>query len=281
MAEQWSIENPTTLDVGSEDEPIRAVEVRLVSGRISVVATETDDGSARVEANEVRGGPLDVSLASGTLVVSHPKGINDGWLNKLRAPWQDMSAVVSITAPAGARVSLATVSAETLVSGMRAPVAVKTVSGEQAVDSVTADVDSSVVSGAVEVRELRGRLSVKSVSGDVTVHARALPRLDAKTVSGELTVDLADADDAATLRSEQSAKTVSGAVTVRLPAGAGYKVAAKSVSGDIVAGGERIGRSPGQSRGTMRSGSEGVQIDVQTLSGDVTVLHAAEQPVEQ
>jgi len=276
MAEHWKIEHPTTLDVGSEDEPIRSVEVKLVSGRVSVVASSADDGTARLEANEVRGGSLDVTVSHGKLVVSHPKDTAEGWLNKLRAPWQNMSAMVSITAPAGAQVALATVSAETLVSGTRAPVSVKTVSGEVALDTVAGDVAANTVSGAVELREHAGSLEVKSVSGDVTVHARALPRLAAKSVSGDITVDLADADDEAAVRSEQAAKTVSGSVTVRLPAGAGYRVTAKSVSGDVVAGGERIGKGAGQSKGTLRAGDEGVKLDVSTLSGDITLLHGAE-----
>ena len=275
MSEHWTIEHPTTLDVGSEQDPIHSVEVKLVSGRVSVVASSTDDGTARLEANEVRGGPLDVTVTNGKLLVSHPKNTTEGWLNRLRAPWQNMSAMVSITAPGGAQVALSTVSAETLVSGTAAPVSVKTVSGEVALDSVSGDVKANTVSGAVELREHAGSLEVKSVSGDVTVHARSLPRLAAKSVSGDLTVDLADADEAA-VRSEQAAKTVSGSVTVRLPAGTGYRVTAKSVSGDVVAGGERIGKGAGQTKGTLRSGDEGVRLEVSTLSGDITLLHGAE-----
>lgn len=63
---------------------------------------------------------------------------------------------------------------------------------------------------------------------------------------------------------------------MRLPAGAGYRVTAKSVSGDVVAGGERIGRGAGQSKGTLRAGDEGVKLAVSTLSGDITLLHGAE-----
>lgn len=280
MAEQWQIENPTTLDLGSEQEPITSVEVKLVSGRVSVVAASTDDGTARLEANEVHGGPLRVSLEAGKLVVSHPKGAQEGWLNKLRTPWQDMSAVLSITAPAGATLALATVSAETLVAGMQSPVSVKTVSGEIVLDSVGAEIDANVVSGPIDVRDLSGSMTVKSVSGDVTVHARALPRFDAKTVSGDVTVDLADATDGAAVASKQAAKTVSGSVTVRLPAGAGYRLDAKSVSGDVVAGGERVAKNPGQTKGTLRSGSEAVRLDAGTMSGDVTLLHASAHPVE-
>lgn len=272
MAERWDIEKPTTLDLGSEAEPITAVDVRLVDGRVSVVAATTDDGTARLEVTDVTGDvPLRVTLEGGTLVVSHPKGTAEGLWGKLRTSWRDMSAQISITAPASADVRLAGVSAETLVAGMAAHVAVKTVSGEVVLDAPGSEVSANVVTGAVEVRNLSGALSVKSVSGDVTVHALALPKLAAKTVSGDVTVDLADAE-AATLTSHQAANTVSGSVTVRLPPGAGYRVNATSVSGDLVAGGERLARSVGQTKGTLSAGNEAVRLDVATLSGDVTVL---------
>ncbi len=276
MAEAWTIEHATTLDLGDSSAPIESVEVQLVAGRVAVVAANSDDGSAQVEVSEISGGPLTATLENGALRISHPKTAKDGWLEKLRKPWTDMSAVVSITAPQGARVSLSTVSAETLVAGMTAPVHLKTVSAELAVDAVTGNIDAKTVSGSLEVRELRGELVANTVSGDVTVHARALPHLSAKTVSGDVTIDLADADAGVGLRSEQNAKTVSGSVTVRLPAGAGYLVNSKSVSGDLVAGGERVGKQPGQSKGTLRYGNEAVQLNAGTMSGDVTVLHATE-----
>ncbi|MGI8880152.1 MAG: DUF4097 family beta strand repeat-containing protein [Jatrophihabitans sp.] len=277
MAEAWTIEHATTLDLGDSSAPITEVEVLLVAGRVAVVAAASDDGSAQVEVSEISGGPLTATLDAGKLRISHPKAAKEGWLEKLRKPWTDLSAVVSITAPRAAKVTLSTVSAETLVAGMAAPVKLKTVSAELAVDQVTGNVEAKSVSGALEVRELRGDLVANTVSGDVTVHARALPHLTAKTVSGDVTVDLADADAGSATTSEQDAKTVSGSVTVRIPAGTGYLVTSKSVSGDLVAGTERVGKQPGQSKGTLRHGNEAVKLTAGTLSGDVTVLHATDQ----
>ena len=270
MAEKWEIEHPTTLDLGSERDPIGAIDVRLVAGRVSVVAAGTDDGTIRLEVNEVVGAPLKVTLEHGTLTVSHPKGTADGLLGKLRAPWRDMSASVSITAPPRARLGLNSVSADTLVSAMSGPVSVKTVSGDVVLDAPGPDVHADVVSGAVEVRNLAGELDVKSVSADITVHAVALPKLNAKPVSGDVTVDLADAD--ATLQSTQKINSVSGSTTVRLPAGVGYHVSGTTLSGDIVAGGEKLAKSIGQTKGALRAGNEALRLDATTLSGDVTVL---------
>jgi hypothetical protein len=272
--DEWRIEEPVSLDLGGDGDAITDIDVTLVEGRVSVVAAEREDGSARLEINEVRGAPLTVTLDDGRLRVSHPKSAGgEGLFGRLKMPWREMSAQVSITAPAAARVSVKTVSADALVSGSRSAVKVKSVSGPIVVDAVSASLDATTVSGAIEVRDLRGSLKANSVSGDLTVHARDLPDFTAKSVSGDVTVDLADADSGPDVRSTQSVKTVSGEVTVRIPAAAGYVVHGHSMSGQLVAGGERVGGG-GKGGASLRSGSEAVRLDAATMSGDITVLQA-------
>ena len=69
MDEQWSVDGPQVIDVGSGDDPVRTVKVRLVAGRVDVVAHDRGDGGATVEVTSVRGRPLEVSWGHGALDV--------------------------------------------------------------------------------------------------------------------------------------------------------------------------------------------------------------------
>lgn len=269
MAERWSIDGPRVIEVGGYDDTVREVRVRLVAGRVDVVAHERGDGTATIEVTDVRGRPLEVTWSDGELDVSHPQL---GWdsLVEHRAGWPGRgdAAVVSIAVPRGAGVQLGTVSGDGLVSGVHADAQVRTVSGSVVVDGVVGEVSARTVSGEVDVRDQRGAFTGESVSGSMSVHALQLPSLVGRSVSGDVSVDLVHAP------CELRVKTVSGDVTLRVPAGAGYDVHARSVSGTVVADGRCLDGHRGQVRGDLSSGDPDVRLDARTVSGDVTLLRA-------
>ncbi|GAB3598719.1 DUF4097 family beta strand repeat-containing protein [Angustibacter peucedani] len=276
MSESWQVDGPKVLEVGGPDEPVREVRVGLVAGRVDVVAHPVQDGdddagTARVEVSSVKGRPLEVEWVDGTLSVAHPKVKWDGLLDGLKSLGRkDDRAELSIAVPAGTRVKISTVSADGLVSGLTADATVRTVSGELAVDGVHGDVHARTISGRIDVRDLHGSLSGESVSGSLVVQAVELPQLDVKTVSGELVVDLHRAP------SQVAMKSVSGDLVVRIPAESGFRLDAKSVSGQIVADGRRIGAGrPGPPQGEIRDGDEQVRVSAMSVSGDVTLLRTA------
>jgi hypothetical protein len=275
MDESWQIDSPRILEVGGEDEPVRELRVGLVAGRVDVVAhavgTDEDDGSARIEATSIKGRPLEVTWKDGVLSVTHPKVTWDGLLEGLKSlTRRDDRAELSIAVPPGTQVRISTVSADGLLSGLRAPATVRTVSGELAVDGVHGDLHARTISGRIDVRDLHGSLSGESVSGSIVVQAAQLPRLDVKTVSGELVVDLHTAP------SRVDMKSVSGDLVVRIPSESGFRLDARSVSGQIVADGRRLraGR-PGPPQGEIRDGDESVRVSATSVSGDVTLLRTA------
>ncbi len=173
--------------------------------------------------------------------------------------------------PRGVAVHLGTVTADGLVSGTSEPAQVRTVSGTIVVDGVHADVDAKTVSGSIEVVDQHGSFTGDTVSGSLTVQAASMPRLRGKSVSGSLAVDLASTP------STIGATTVSGDVTIRIPADAGFDLTASSVSGRVVAGGERLSEKPGRSGGRLSRGDGAVQLVAKTVSGDVTLLQAGAQ----
>ncbi len=273
MSEQWSVSGPEVIEVGGPGDEPRRLDVRIISGQVDVIAHD-DLQNITVEVTAVDGLPLDVSWQDGTLDIAHPRlrweslvqSVSE-WDGRRRA-----SVEVSIAVPRGVEVHLGTVSAEGLLSGTTATAQVRTVSGTVVVNGVTGPVDAKTVSGSIEVRDHRGPLVGTSVSGALTLHAVDLDHLRANTVSGALTVDLERAPATVV------AKSVSGDVMVRIPAATGYELTAKSVSGRVNAGGEQLARRPGKVEGVLSGGDGAVKISAQTVSGDVTLLHAAAAP---
>lgn len=263
--ERWTVSGPRVLELGGDDEPVREVKVQLVGGRADVVAHD-DQVRVRVEVDGVHGHDVTVTWTDGVLEVGHPALRWDDLLEGLRHVRGGDRAEVSIAVPRAVAVRLGTVTADGLVSGTTEHAQVRTVSGTIVVDGVHAHVDARTVSGSIEVVDQHGSLTADSVSGSVTVQAVSLPELRGKSVSGSLAVDVATAP------STIGATTVSGDVTVRIPAGSGFDLTAKSVSGRVVAGGELLDGKPGKSGGRISSGDGAVQLVARTVSGDVTLL---------
>jgi hypothetical protein len=268
MSEQWSVSGPKVIEVGGPDEPVRRLVVTVVAGRVDVVAH--DDDSATVEVSSVGGRELQIRWEAGVLTVSHPELRWEGLLEGLRRMTQGHDRVeVTVAVPRGTQVRLGTVTAEGLLAGVHAPSDVRTVSGSLVIDGVVGRVGARTVSGRIDVRTASGALEGETVSGSLTVQG-VLPELALKTVSGNLTVDLHGGP------SQVSTTSVSGDLTVRIPHDAGYRLAARTVSGHLVADGVRVGdRKPGSSSGQARDGDEAVRIDARSVSGDVTLLRAA------
>ena len=88
MNETWQVDGSKVIEVGSADEPVRRVSVRLIGGRVDVVAH--DEPEARLEIHAVHGRPLDVSWDEHELVVAHPQARWDslisGLVDKLARP---------------------------------------------------------------------------------------------------------------------------------------------------------------------------------------------------
>ncbi len=269
MGERWLVAGPQVLEVGEPGLEPRRLNVRLVGGQVAVVGHD-DVQTITVEVTKVGGRPLEVTWDEGTLDISHPKLQWESLLKNIASRGISKDSVeVNIAVPRGVEVHLGTVSADGLLSGTTAAAQVRTVSGTIVVNGVGACVDVDSVSGSIEVQDHRGSLSGTTVSGALTVHACDLEKLRVKTVSGALTIDLERAPASVV------ARTVSGDVVVRIPANAGYQLSARSVSGRITAGNEQLARRPGKVEGVLRDGDGAVGIVAQTVSGDVTLLHAA------
>lgn len=266
--ESWVLPGPQILEV----DEVRALRVQLVAGRVDVVVHEDPEATgARIEVHAVRGRPLEVTLRDGELAVGYSFTLG-GWesfLDKLRTFADRDSVDVHVAVPRGTRVRLGTVSADALVAGVGEDVSVSTVSGQLVTDSTRGTLHGSTVSGDVVVREHDGDLRLNTVSGAVTASG-ALTRVTANAVSGDLTLDVRGTHTAVAVTS------VSGDVTVRLPAGSGVRVEARSAAGrTVVDGREHRGPSRGAATVVEEPGTGPSVISTTSVSGHVTVLRGA------
>lgn len=263
--ESWVVIGPQIIEV----EDVRSLRVQVSGGRVDVVAHEdpTQTG-ARLEVHRVDGSPLEVTYADGALWagVRSVTGI-DGFLERLRGPGQRDRVEMHLAVPREVAASLGSVNADLLLAGVQQDATVSTVGGAVVVDGTRGALSVKSVSSDVVVRDHLGDLSVGTVSGAATASG-ALHRVTVTTVSGEVTLDCAAPTSVCHVR------TVSGDVAVRLPAGHGVGVEARSVSGRVVVDGVEHGdRRPGRTTVDLRDDRATCYVYSQTVSGHLTVLH--------
>ncbi|MGF1427788.1 DUF4097 family beta strand repeat-containing protein [Kitasatospora sp. LaBMicrA B282] len=276
---QWTVGEPDRI---SFDEPVRALQVRVVGGAVNVVAAE---GPARLEVTELDGDPLQVTLTDGVLTVTYPqlswadfgdriksvesvKGLLDSLFRKRKA-----RAVVSVTVPADTEVKVGTVTAEATVSGIHGGTSVYGVGGATTLVGLTGRIEAKTVSGDIDAEGVSGELRVKTVSGGLTVISGTPSALHANTVGGAVTLDLAG-----TAPAEVRVNTVSGDVAVRLPQPADTTVEAGSTNGQFATAFDEltIGGSWGAKKLSGKLGAGTGRLQVTTVSGAISVLRRPE-----
>lgn len=263
----WTVTAPQTIDVDG----VRELVVDSTAGRIDVLAHP--DGLTRVEVGEVTGDPLTVELRDGILTLTHRTSAMR-FLERLLKGGQLPSGkarercVASIAVPARTRVTVRTIVGETLVAGIGAEVSASTVTGPLLVDETTGRLSVHTVSGEAIVRGHRGRLAAESVSGDITASGH-LSDVIAESVSGSIHLDLFGTPETV------SATTVSGAVRIRVPAGLGIQLAARSASGAVALNERTFGGIGTDVRASQGPEDPSVAIRTEGVSGRVSVFNAS------
>ncbi|MBD7999149.1 DUF4097 family beta strand repeat-containing protein [Oerskovia gallyi] len=259
--ENWTVTGPQTIDVG----PVDRLDANLLNGRIDVVVH--DEPGVRVEVHSIEGRPLEVRLDGDRLTVGYsPTGGWQGFLDSFRNYRGKDRADVYVGVPAHVRVKLATVRGDGLVAGTQAKVSVATVGGSVMTTQTTGAVRVDTVSGEVTVRDHVGTLVMDSVSGDLTASG-ALTDVKLNTVSGNVTLDSSATPDV------MNVNAVSADVLVRVPEPDGLDYTLRCVSGRLVVDGvEHRGTPGGAYRQAGPSGTPGKKLQVNSVSGNVTVL---------
>lgn len=272
MAEStWRVTEPTKLTF---DDPVTALNVRIVNGTVNVVGTDETapggQGGARLEVSRIEGPPLTVTRSGSTLTVAYEDLPWKGFLQWLDRKGRKRSAVVSLAVPAGAAVEVGVVGAGAMVSGMRGRTDVRGVSGDTTLVGLSGTVRADTVSGNLEAQAVTGDLRFNSVSGDLTVVEGAGSSVRADSVSGDMIVDLDPGDRPTDIK----LASVSGEVAIRLPHPADARVEANTASGTVSNAFEdlRVGGQWGAKRITGTLGAGTGTLKATTVSGSIALL---------
>ncbi|MCG5445630.1 DUF4097 domain-containing protein [Micromonospora sp. NIE79] len=222
----WTVESPQRLTL---DAPVVRLDVRLISGRLNVVAT---DGPTRIDVTQVGRRPVLIDHTDGRLSIRQERG--RGWSDVLR--WFRMihrypRVDVSIAVPADVLADLGLVAGSVVASGLRRQTTVDVVAGQITLMGLRGSTSAKITSGPVEALGVRGDLTVETVSGEVILADSAADRVRAQTVSGPITCDLDNPR-----RSEIRLTTISGSITVRVRADSDLAVRLNTASGRITSG---------------------------------------------
>ncbi|HEX6497399.1 MAG TPA: DUF4097 family beta strand repeat-containing protein [Micromonosporaceae bacterium] len=248
----WTVSKPDRLRF---DEPVTALDVRLMAGRLNVVGT---DGPPRVEVTRIGTRPVHVTLTDGLLRVEH---------DAVREPWQRFgpfgwflgghrryTADVSIAVPPRTVAALSLVSGALVASTLSGGARVDCTSGRVTLLGLGGESYAKVVSGPIEALGCGGDLSVETVSGEITIADSNADRVSARTISGALTCDLDNPSG-----SDIRLQTVSGQITVRVREDSDLQVHLHATSGRVTSAFEGLNASwpPGVKdvRGTLGAGT--------------------------
>ncbi|TJZ45154.1 DUF4097 domain-containing protein [Streptomyces piniterrae] len=278
---EWSerpiqVAEPRTLEI---EEPVSALQVRLVGGTVNVVGT-SEGSPARLEISELHGPPLTVSYRKGTLTIAYEDLPWRGFLKFLDRKGWNRGAVVSVTVPAATRVEVGTVGAGAVISGISGPTDLRGVSGDSTLVGLTGPVRADTVTGNIEAQAVTGDLGFHSVSGELTVIDGGGGSVRAETVSGDMVLDL----DRTAKGTDLNLTTVSGEIAIRLPDPADARVEANTASGTVSNAFDdlRVSGQWGAKRITGALGAGTGTLKATTVSGGLALLRrpAFEEPQE-
>jgi hypothetical protein len=250
--------------VTTVDEARTSVELvplgRRGADAIEGVAVTMDEFSGRhvvrIEQKGLRWGPIQVTLGDQVEVrVTCPRGT--------ALELSGAKTHVHVVGELG-DVSVKTVSGDVRLESVRRKVEIKTASGDISMASVDGVAGLVTVSGDIEAGRVAGELSVRAVSGDVVIGSLD-GQLALSTTSGDASIE-------ALVGGEVRAQTVSGDVRIGVGRGTRVWIDASSVSGDL-----RSDLGLGDEQPASDEGRPVVPLYVKTVSGDVSIVRAAER----
>ncbi|WP_166408937.1 DUF4097 family beta strand repeat-containing protein [Labedella phragmitis] len=249
-------------------EVVRSLKVSLIGGQIDIIGH--DEPGARVEVHSVTHRELKVAIEGDRLEIDHPQLRWDNVVDLLGAFGRNSAkASISVLVPRTVALTLGSVSADALVTGLSNDIRLSTVSGEIQTDGLEGDLVLHSVSGELSAQNHRGPVSADSVSGDITLSG-ALDRIKADTVSGDV---FADVDGRC---NRIRVNSVSGALTARIDRELGAAYTVNTVSGTLQLDGRVIRGMRGRGyQDTIPGDGDGdvtVEVLANTVSGNVSVI---------
>jgi putative adhesin len=161
----------------------------------------------------------------------------------------NVSVTYTVTAPAGTRLSIDSISGSIRVSDIKGDINANSISGDVRIAGAGRIGTAKTISGTVEISETQadGPVAGSSVSGDVVFRRVTARRIDGGSVSGNIKLDDVQCE-------RVSAQTTSGNVSFSGPLARSGRYELKSFSGEV-----RL----------FLSGNTGFEVDANSFSGEV------------
>jgi len=200
-----------------------------------------------------------------------------------------VSSDLDIKVPAGSDIEIDAFGAETSVTGVGGSVQVESVNGSISVSGNAKGLELQTVNGSIEVAAGAGQSKVEAVNGNVTLKGVG-GDVEASTVNGRLSVDggafsrghfeTVAGQVAVHCELSKNARleieSVSGPVELSLPASVSARFEVSTFSGEVknelsADQAKRSSRYTTEQELSFETGSAGATVEIQTLSGDVTL----------
>ncbi len=206
----------------------------------------------------------------------------------------NVTVAYNVTAPAGTRLSLDSISGTITVSDIKGDLSASSISGDVRISGAGRIGSAKSISGTIDISDTQaeGAVAGSSVSGDVMFRRVTARRLDGSSVSGNIRVEDAQSERVSAQTTSGSVwfggtlarsgryelKSFSGEVRVLLAGTTGFEVDANSFSGEVRTDLplQRRGDSEPNRRGrrtTLRGtyGDGAAVLDVTTFSGSIVI----------
>ncbi|TFV54527.1 hypothetical protein E4P42_25685 [Mycobacterium sp. PS03-16] len=255
------------------------VDIEVAAGAVHLVAGDTTETTVDVRPRDPSR-DADVKAAEQTQIDFHQNRLSV----RTPMPWIMLgrrgAVELSVTVPAGSRLTAAVASASVRADGRYAECRLSSASGAMSVEAVTGHVRADSASGDVTVHRVSGAVTVSTASGDAAV-GELSGDLKFQTASGALSVDR--------LHGRLSAQSASGSVTVRT-------ATTGAISVQTASGGLAVGIPEGtaaqldlhtrsgvvtntlQPAGGPSHGDETLAVRARTASGDISIHRAVQRP---
>lgn len=201
--------------------------------------------------------------------VELPRTLAEGSAVSVRSASGDLSVV-----DVGARTSAATANGDIDLQRLAGRVSAHTASGDISVANVDGSIEANTANGDIDVRGGDAWTALRAVNGTIDTDGLTMKNARVTTVSGDIHVK-------ATLNNASSYTfdTVSGDIDLEttLPA-TGASLNFKAVSGDVNVSGDWT-RGSGRRTWQLAAGSEGPEIRVKAVSGDLSAKATSDPAV--
>jgi hypothetical protein len=235
---------------------------------------------------------VEVSERSGRAEIKTQYPSGDAWRRNNRRN-VNVSVDFNVTAPAGTRITVESISGNVKVSDIKGDLNASTVSGDVRVSGAGRLGSVKSISGSVEVSgaEVDGPLDASSISGDVILRKVKARRIETGSISGNIKLEDIQCErieanstsgninysGTLTRNGRYEFNSNSGEIRLWIPASSGFEIDANSFSGEVRSEDLPItmrGSTEGRGRRKVMHGTYGdgsAILDLTTFSGSIII----------